>query len=128
MKKLIIAFILPLLFACSKVEETQPDFTANLAGSKFRAKAWVNDSFGQVYQVLDFKSNNKVEFSLRLSNNSIVNEDYTVTSSYKVISNTQIEITHKGYTDINAEVNKAIVTGDVLSISQGSLKGVYEKY
>ncbi len=57
-----------------------------------------------------------------------MNEDYTVTSSYKVVSNTQIEITHKGYTDINAEVNKAIVTGDVLSISQGSLKGVYEKY
>lgn len=129
MKKLIIALIIPLPFGCSKDEEPNPSFTENLTGSKYRAEAWYNsDGYGQVYQVLDFKANNKVEFSLRLSNNSMVNEDYTVLSSYKVISDTQIEITHKGYTDVNAEVNKAIVTGDVLSISLGSLKGVYEKY
>lgn len=129
MKKLIIALIIPLLFACSKDEEPNPSFTENLTGSKYRAEAWYNsDGYGQVYKVLNFKANNKVEFSLRLSNNSVVNEDYTVLSSYKVISDTQIEITHKGYLEDNAEVNKALVTGDVLSIFEGNLEGVYEKY
>ena len=38
MKKLIIALILPLLFSCSKDEETQPDFTANLADLNIERK------------------------------------------------------------------------------------------
>lgn len=130
MKRLIVLFVAILAFSsCSKSDEDAvPNYTSNLAGKKFRSKAWVNDTFGQVYNVLDFKSGNKVEYSLRLQNGSVVNDDYTVLSSYTVDSETQITIDHKGFLDDTSEKNKAIVTDNIITITSGNLKGVYEKY